>query len=172
MKINIFKIIFDHFETIRDDRYKEHKIDWISVGIMYVLPILLVLVLYLTCFNQHKEVIDVITISLSIFIGLLFNLLVLIHGLFKEKKEYVNEKQKIKEGLKANLTKELYKNISYLILIAILSIVIYAFSFTMKSPIKEIFYYAIYFLFLNFILTLLMVLKRKYIILLDEFDES
>lgn len=172
MKINVINIVLGHLETIRDDRFKEHKVDWISVGIMYALPFFLVVILYLTCFDQHEDVIDVITISLSIFIGLLFNLLVLIHGLFKEKKDGLTEKQIIKEKLKANLTKELYKNISYLILTAILSIVIYAFSFAIRSPIKEIFYYAIYFLFLNFVLTLLMVLKRKYVILLDEFDAS
>jgi protein-S-isoprenylcysteine O-methyltransferase Ste14 len=112
--------------------------------------------------------------SLSVFAALLFNLLLLTYDIIA--KASTTEKK--------IFLKEVYSNISYSILVAVITVVITLLFDIMAPMIREIdsvaITYAIYrilngfiyFIAGNFILSLLMVLKRIHVLMSTEFNSG
>lgn len=117
--------------------------------------------------------------SLSIFTGLLFSLMLLTYDLVKRNEEQsinksgesnLKTKEKDDIALKGKILKQIFNNISYSILVAIFSIMSLLLIYIWNNPIyKFIIEFSVYFLVINFFLTLLMVLKRTHKLLSNEF---
>jgi len=194
-RINFAKIIKNHIGTFYN--YGELKIngnktthygDWVT---FLFIPIILSISLYKLEVRFTETYIDLIITSLSIFIGLLFSLLALVFELATKEKENRKARQNDKKTeAKYKLTKELFINIAFSIVLSLISIIV-LFLTRLKpsnliSLLKENFlYYDIlkltfvgltniigFFLIIEFILTLMMILKRFFVIFLNEFEES
>lgn len=174
-KINPAKIIKDHIRTLRS--YNTNKFSSWDYIIFLIFPLGLAggMAYYLPKSEQHtaeifdKTTVDILVTSLSIFAGLLFNLLLMIYGIVKS----VPKGEPYAE-LKATFLKEIYANISYCIFICLLAVVILIISLLGSSSRVIQFTVAgsVYFLIANFILTLLMILRRVHILLSQEFEKK
>jgi hypothetical protein len=157
-------------------------------------PIIVSFVAVILGVRLSNDYINVIITSLSIFVGLLLNLLLLIFDLAKKQKQKNAEyEEKLEilpsiEKVKFLIAKELYVNILFAIVISIFAILacfvatlrpilIIAFfkNLTCFNMIKEMYVFlstAITItLSLEFLLTLLMILKRFFLIFNKEINE-
>jgi len=196
-KINLIKIIIEHIATLK--RFDNNKYSKPDVFLFIVLPLIAALILIIFNIKLTTNLITVFITAFSIFAALLFNLLFLIYDLVtknnsdKDKccKEETGQPRENKLTLKERLLKETYVNISYSITIAIflliLLITLYVIIETIDplnleiNPISRsiesiinsaipVLSFCIYYLLLQFILTLFMILKRIYILLSKMFD--
>jgi hypothetical protein len=126
-----------------------------------------------------KDLVNVLVTALSVFAALLFNLLLLIFDIIRKSK---NEPDT--QDIKLGLLKEIYANISYSIFVSIVSIMVLLVPLlnidipriaSISMHVDKVVSFIIYFLIGNFVLTLLMILKRVHVLLTEEFkltDES
>src|SRR5215831_11060237 len=115
-KINPFRIISDHFRTL-----KEHGSTSMGIGDVFIfllIPLILAGVGFWRQINFKAETINIIVTAFSVFAALLFNLLMLIYGLV-QRKDDSNESR-----LKAAFLKEIYSNISFTVFVSLLIIVV------------------------------------------------
>lgn len=177
-KINIASIIEGHFNTLVDEKTK--KLDFFDVLIFIMLPF--GFSLFLTFFFTEIEPLQNILItSLTIFTGLLFNLLVLMYDIIKrrddkyrvlldesEQNETFNKKNELIElKISGRFLEQLFNNISYSVLISIFAIASLVLSYLTSNLIADtILRFLIFFFSINFFLTLLMVLKRTHKLIL------
>jgi hypothetical protein len=157
-KIDVRVIVTDHFSTLRD--HATGKRSGFDIFLFIGLPFLLAAALIARRVLLTTGAATVLITSLSIFTGLLLNLLLLIHSLI-EKAEGVSKKTE------SELLRQLYANISYNILIAIitLSVLIVAAVFSTSCWLQLTASGISYFLVVNFLFTILMILKRVYALL-------
>lgn len=160
-KINVFDIIKSHFKTLRNANSNSLEFD--DIIIFIISPVIVGgLFLYFNILLE-KDSINLIVTIFSILTGLLINVLVLLFDIIKREKN---------KELKNQILKEIVSNISYSILISILTIAI---SFTSLSNIEsvcKIGNFITYTLLFNFFVTFLMILKRIYKVFSNEIDES
>ncbi|MEZ4713139.1 MAG: hypothetical protein R3A44_38475 [Caldilineaceae bacterium] len=167
-KLNIWSIISDHFQTLK--KYKGKGYSKSDILAFYGLPIL-VASLLIFWFSVSDEVANALITSLSVFAGLLLNLLLLVFDTLR--KEEAKE-----DKVRQQVLKETYSNISYAILISLLCIILLVgfaiwdggFSGTWVTVLKIVASWIVYFLTINFLLTLLMILKRVHILMSLEYD--
>jgi len=112
--------------------------------------------------------VSILITSLSIFAALLFNLLLLTHSIVAQGEGEGNKRR-------LELLEEIYSHISYTILVSVVTIAILI-SFS-AIPYKcgipgAIFSLLVYFLVLNFLSTLMLILNRVHIMLNSEFSEG
>ena len=166
-KINIKYILIDHIKTLRS-----HRTGKFSIGdIALFLGIPLMLSSFLS-FGSHIRLdvnfINALVTSLSVFSALLFNLLLLIYDILRK-----DNKESLGAETRRQFLKEIYANISFSILISVVTIVfLLILFFDLKIEwLIDIINAIVYFLVINFILTILMVLKRVHILLSQEMKE-
>ena len=160
-KINVAKIVRDHVATLKSfetDKYRSS--DFI---LFFFFPLLLSGILVYFKFILGKDFINILATSLSIFAALLLNLLLLIYDILRK-----SDKTDINYKLKATFLKEIYANISFCILISILTIVFLIIASLDIKELESILAFVIYSLVFVFVLTLFMVLKRVHILLSKE----
>ncbi len=151
MKSNVKEILVEHMNTLRD--YRTDKISPRDIFISFVIPlvvsVLAVPILGVTYHNQEGYVI----ISLSIFVSVLFNLMV-----------FVSTKNIGGSQLEKEQKNEIHSNISYNILVAIFSAAILFLIVLVKSVAPEIVLCSLrlltLYLLMNFFMTMLLILKR------------
>lgn len=162
-KINIKKIVIDHFKTLRDANTNRIRI---SDYLLFLGVPLIVSVIIVFSFNilLSDNLINILITSLSIFVGLLLNLLVIIFDVVTKLKE--KEKH---DTLKKNFLKEIYSNISFSILLSLVAIIFLVLSLTDNCYLKLISNVICDMLLLFFSMTLLMILRRVHILLSNEF---
>ena len=184
-RVNIFSIVSSHKDTLYDYarfvKTGEKKTPFSDKFIFLIAPIILsCLIVFVLKVYINQEYLNIIITALSIFVGLLFALLTLVFDLIKKEKNEIL-KLPVKESHKFKLLQELFINISFSILLSILTIL---FSLlTQINPkgiiplLKKIPYYqilkclyldlsniiAVTLIFI-FLMTLLMILKRFFII--------
>jgi hypothetical protein len=161
-KINVSDIIFRHFKTLINANTR--KTDNEDVFLFIVLPLIVAICLGLLKLTVSKEVANTLITILSIFVGLLINVIVLLFDIVKRDEE-VNK-------IKNVVLRETLINISYTILISLVTILVALFSFIDYWYIKQIFSVIIYFLMTHIGVTLLMVIKRMYLLFLNEITEE
>lgn len=159
-KINIGKIITRHLKTLRNDN--TGKVGRDDVFTFLILPILGASGLSYFHIELNDSATNIIITTLSILVGLLFNVIVIIFDIIKRD----NSKK-----LKNKLLNELLTNISYSIVLSILIISITLLTFIDNSYLKLGATWFAYFLIGNYFLTVLMILKRMYIMFVNELDE-
>lgn len=162
-KISVKEIIQDHFKTLVNANTNRPGFDDYLTFLIF--PILLSFFFYFGGLRVDKESIETIVGSLSIFVGLLFNALVILLD--------VARKQESKE-IKQIIVRELTANISFAIIISLTAIFIMLFGFVdqLNDKIKTGINLLSFFLLAEFSLTFLMVMKRIYLIFRKELNES
>ncbi len=156
MKFNIFFILRDHFNTLRDFDLN-NKISASDVFLFYFLPLCISSGLMAFCNNINDSINDnliaIFITVFSIFIGLLLNLLVL----------NIDLKQKFQESkIKQIVAKQTFINISYGIVVSILGVIFGLCTYLQIWVLPQIFTFLSYFIMVHFILTLFMIIKRVY----------
>lgn len=169
-KINVLSIISTHIKTYRNYVTKRISMwDIISfilapIGVSYILAIV-----YDCKISADATYVNVILTVLSIFAALLFNFLMMIIQLKETKKVFsVHEKdltQRQKDYI--HTVKETYYNVSFEILVSIVTIIIILISIIVdpsSSIALNIINVILWFLIIMFFMNLCMILKRIFIL--------
>lgn len=162
-KANIFPIVKDHIYTLKDNR--TDKISPSDIILFFVFPGVIAPLLVYLGFCIDKDVRNIMATSMAVFVALLFNVLLLIYDVVSRKESY-DESSVIRRVL----LKEVYSNIAFAILVAILSLVLLLMTAFVEELVIEILSGIIYYLAGVFILTLMMVLKRIHSLFNDQFS--
>lgn len=171
-RINIWKIIVDHFGTLRHTSNLNSKyIYWKDLLLFICLPILVSFTLTILGYTFEQCLGDLIT-AISILGGFLFNLLAIIYGQIDKIKSDLNPNDNNElQDLKKRFVTEIHSNISFCI---VLSLILIVSLLSIKvDPIwlfdtiifKKSITFLNYTLLLMFFLTLLMIINRIYILL-------
>jgi len=174
-KINISKVVKDHFATFRD--IDNRNFAWAELIFFFALPVgvACVLVLRLNVLLS-REILNTLIASFSVVVALLFNLLLLVYDIISK-----SDPGSSTFELKRRLLKEIYSNISYSILVSISAVIFMVIFFFVlpptsaqtavnTSPSGKSLSIIIVSLLINFTLTLLMILKRVHILLAKEME--
>ncbi len=166
-KIDVTRIIKDHWATLCDDRNNRYSVrDFLT---FYGLPALVGASLIWFGVLFGKTISSALTTAFSVFAALLFNLLILIYDIVSKSNGNKNV-----FSLKSKFLRQIYSNISYSVLVSVSIIVfllLYYLVFSLGyQRLSYVAAFLVYTLAGNFILTLLMVLKRVHILLSDELE--
>lgn len=159
-KINIGKIVSHHLGTIKNAN--TGKPDRDDIFTFFMLPLLVSSALVFYKIELKTDATNIIIATLSIFVGLMFNIIVLIFDIVKR-----DASQKIKN----EVLKQLLANISFAIILSIFSIIVTLFTYSSNYYFKVISTWLAYFCLGLFLVTLLMILKRMYNVFKNEIDE-
>lgn len=199
-KIDVRKIISNHFNTLYI--YSKSRISYGDYFLFFGMPLLISgIAIYYFNLNTSELPSDTIVNSLSIFTGLLLNVLVLFYTILdKLSATYANLSQTLKTTqadtaeaksiisrcekieFRVEVLGEVFSNISFTILTAMTALVILIVihknqvetnpiscgNDTILSNIFKFGWFVEIALLLNFLLTLLMILKRTYVLIDDD----
>ncbi|WP_314282729.1 hypothetical protein [Haemophilus sputorum] len=186
-KINIFIIIKDHINSLKD--YQTQKLSIWDIISLIVIPIIFSLSLIYFRFSLNKEFVSLIVSFASIVTSLLISVSILIYDQYA-KINYENmhstelKIEREKQLLKKRVLSELFSNVSFTILMGVITVIlclglsifpitpdtgvyitpVLYFNENYFSILELIFTPAILFSLLEMILTLFMSLKRLHII--------
>lgn len=171
-RINILKIIFDHFKTLRELKSESKYISLNDAILFFAIPIVISSIVTIKGFSYENQLSNLIA-GIAVFGGFLFNLLAIIYSQIENIEKY-NSKNKEDENLfelKERFVTEIHINISFCIVLSIILILtlflttidinFFGFGFIIKKIIIGLNYYLLIF----FLLSLLMVINRVYILL-------
>lgn len=170
-KINVISIFRAHIDTLRGEDGKLLRDDII---VFYVFPSFLAILIYVLNWEVPDKVLELSISVFSIFAALLLSVQVALYSVsFREisppedkKKHRSYEEMK---SVRKSLIKELNGNISYLVLLSIVTVTITLLLFFVSGP--RIFGSALASaLYLHFFLTLMMVVKRANIVFSREYE--
>lgn len=157
-KINVSSIFRDHVKTLVNNNTNRPGFeDWF---LFLIIPILIAITLVVTFHTIDKDVANTIITILSIFVGLLINVIVLLFDIVRR-----DEEQK---SIKNEVLRETLTNISYTILVGIIGILITLLTFMNYKYVRVIFSACSYFVLAHIFMTLLMIMKRIYALFNDE----
>lgn len=178
-KINVFIIIKDHLDTLRN--HQDHKISLCDILTFLILPFFAVVGLAIYQFTVNKELVSLIVNFASIVTSLLISVLVLIYD--QSSKITLSDNIDDTQALKKKVLEQLFSNVSFTILMGIVTVIFclalnflpvdqQGFYQTTNIKLAEyttnlasvLFTPVILFFLLEMILTLFMVLKRIHIV--------
>jgi hypothetical protein len=158
-KINVLNIIRDHLNTLVNDNNKKPSTgDWLS---FLILPVFFTIIMTIYFPVVSDGFADTLITILAIFVGLLINVTVLLFDLVK-----TNDKR----GIKRIVVSQTLTNISYIIVISIFTIICSLITKVDYFKVKELFTVFTYFLMFHILATLLMIIKRMYVLFKSEID--
>ncbi|MGO9590864.1 MAG: hypothetical protein ACLP3K_12570 [Candidatus Acidiferrales bacterium] len=162
-KINILRLVKDHFGTLRD--FQTGKLSVSDVVVFGLLPFIFALWCGYRAVAFDKDALIAVLTAFSIFAGLLFSLLLLVFTLTDK-----TDSQSMLYAVRKQLIGELYENISFAILVSIGIVTMTIVAATMHRATPEagtgrVTTFLLVLLMSNFILTILMILKRMHALL-------
>jgi len=166
-RINIASIIKDHFKTLRSLNQSYDFIHWKDIILFIILPLSVSILITINGYNFKQQVGNLIAAT-AIFGGFLFNLLAIIYGQINNIKA---DAERENSKLKKKFVKEIHTNISFCIVLSIfivLSLLLTTINipnFQFQEALEKIFIVINYYLMIIFVLTLMMVLNRVYVLL-------
>lgn len=160
IKINVGRILAGHFKTLRN--HNTGKVEFDDVFTFLILPIIGASTLSCFGIQLNDSATNIIITTLSILVGLLFNVIVIIFDIIKRDSS---------KKMKNELLNELLTNISYSIVISILIICVTLLTYIDIATIRSVATWVVFLLIGNYFLTVLMILKRVYILFVNELDE-
>ena len=179
-KISIANIIKDHINTLKNN--KTRKISYLDITLFFLLPLAISGFIVCVGISLNDALVNALITSLSIFSALLFNLLLLVYDISEKKSELpdtndpVDNKRRIKTR---ELLREIYINISFSILVSIITVSTLLIYFLKASnciffsinicSFEWLLALVIYYLIIQFALNLFMILKRIYVLLAKSF---
>jgi len=159
-KINITKIIKKHIKTLKN--YKTEKLGFDDLLTFIIFPLVGTSILLYFDIGLNDKATNIIITTLSILVGLLFNVIVIIFDIVKRDSTL---------RIKNKLLEELLTNISYSILLSLFIIAFTLLTYIENDLSKQIFTGVVYFLIGNYFMTVLMILKRMYQLFDNELKE-
>ena len=169
-RINILKIVIDHFRTLTSLSSSSKMMTLNDVFLFLLLPLGISIYLVLNNYTFEQQLGNLIA-GISIFGGFLFNLLAIIYSQLENIEKNNQNLNDEFHSLKKKFVDEIHINISFCIVLSIL-IVTGLFLSTIDFPIqklnplfKNIIIGLDYFLLIIFSLSLLLVINRVYILL-------
>lgn len=164
-KVNVVDILTDHLDTLRRYGDEDEGVPRGDLVLFVGVPVAVSAAMLFAGLVVSKGVVSVLFTGIAVFAGLLFNLLLLSHTIIRQTVENPRWNEEVA------LIREIYANVSYSILISILILGVLLLRFISNNAVHVYIVSAItYVLVVNFLLTLLMVLKRIHTILKCEFD--
>jgi hypothetical protein len=157
-KIDITDIIKEHIKTLKI--FGSERVSINDISVFFILPIFIsiILVLYIKVDDTR---IGIIVTAFTIFIGLLFNILAILLAFDGERNKQVDKK----------FIKEVLYNVSFAIVVSILVLVVSILRFiSLYSYMYLILDFILFYLIVLFVLTLFMVLKRLFNLLVKKID--
>ena len=180
-KISVTAIVKDHLSTLKNNRTgKPHYPD---IFLFIIFPAVIAGILVRGEVQLNDGLVNALITSLSIFSALLFNLLLLVYDISGKEASSRNTSNDPVERKKAvrkhALLREIYINVSFSILISTIAVVVLlGYFLKIDTPatltnvkLFQIFPAVVYYLSIQFIFTLFMVLKRVYRLLAHSFEE-
>jgi magnesium-transporting ATPase (P-type) len=163
-KINVTEIVKNHLSTLVNDNTKKPGLgDFFT---FLFIPIIVAAILFysnnIVDPNTASTLSNIIIVSLSIFIGLLFNVIVLIFDIVHKGN---------KQDIKNRVLKQLLSNIAFTVLLSIVSIILTLSTYIRYLYIKNVFIFLNYFTLTLFVITVLMILKRMHALFKNEIEE-
>jgi high-affinity Fe2+/Pb2+ permease len=167
-KINILSIVVDHFNTLTNN--KSGKIYIPDLIVFFCAPLVISGLLLFKGSVISNQLANVLVTSFSIFAALLFNLLLLVFDIadkYKPKNRSDEDLIDLESKNFKKVLREIYINVSFCILVSILSIILLiGFFIDYNAKLFLLFLsFIVYFLVFVFLLTLFMILKRVYTLL-------
>lgn len=156
-KFNIEKIVFAHIYTLRDEATGNVKKG--DIFITFIVPVVPFLFSWCGSVKLSDAAVGAWISAFSVFAGLLFNLLILVYGVDENFKVTSENMGRAKE-----LVRQTFVNIAFSIIVSIAIIIFLGLSFVMPDKILPLAAAVFYYLLTLFILTMMMVLKRMYVI--------
>lgn len=179
-KISIRRLLVDHLDTLVDHRLREDTPGAVAprsrgdVLLFFCFPAAVGILVAVLGVRLADSVISATITAFSIFVGLLFNLLALTYEVMRRTAEVnVNNRSRSVDRKKRAL-REVHANVSFAILVA-LSIVVLAlpeYALSDGSIASRVLTSALVALALNFVLTLLMILKRMHLLMDHEIQHA
>ena len=164
-KIDIRDIVRDHLATLVD--YRTQKSSGLDYVLFFVVPAVAAAGLMYVKVGLTDTAVNVLITALSIFAGLLFNLLVLIASLVDKRSAPTGESDA------RQVMKSIYANIAYSLLVSLLTLLPLGVFATLNDALAKKIAMAVSYYFIgHFALTLLMVLKRMHVLLSFEFSKG
>jgi amino acid transporter len=175
MKIDVRYIIGDHLKTLRNA--ETGKVSLFDYLLFYAIPLLAAALTLISTVDLKKP--DLFNVSITffgIFIALLLNLQVAIFGILQRKwapsseaREQVNKDER-REDRQALLS-ELNANLSYLVLVCCVAL-FGALVFFIREWTAGAGPAVMAFIYLHFLFTLVMVVKRSHVLFQSEYNEQ
>lgn len=159
-KINVLRIITGHFKTLRNANTGKAGFDDILTFLL--IPVIVSFLLVFFDVLLPKGAISIIIGVLSILIGLLFNVIVIVFDIIKRDST---------KKLKNQILNELLTNISFSIILSIFIIIITLITFFKVRWLCIATNALVYFLLVVYLMTVLMIVKRMYLLFLNELKE-
>jgi hypothetical protein len=173
VKIDVTRIVVAQVRTMRDNSTQRYSVP--DLLLFYGLPALLTVIALYYGWKFNADFLNALLTAFSIFAGLLLNLLILVYTFSSQ-----TEHPTVLARSRGTVIKELHDHIAYSILVSIVLVVVTmiavaqlkmqerppAMAFTGRLVTG-----GVIFLTLNFILTLMMILKRIYIMLNQTLDK-
>lgn len=121
-KISVTQIVSDHFGTLRDER--THKISFVDVGLFLCVPAIIAAGFVYFSWQINDGAANLIITSMSIFAGLMINVLVLIYTVANNSKASGLSEEET--DLERRFLREIFANISFSITISVLIVIVVA----------------------------------------------
>lgn len=157
--INIDDIIRKHFQTLKEDANLFYRLLYFLIIPLLIAGVFLYFHKLLT-----ENIVNALITAFSIFVGLLLNIILIIFAI-------VNNSNGKLPSLKLRLLEHLYANSIYTLLLStilvIILIVLLVLNEWTSCLLIFIFSFVVYFGITHFIMTLLMIFKRLYVLLFD-----
>lgn len=165
-KINISKIFRDHVATLEDNSTGQRSTG--DMVLFFILPIIPSCVMVWFKTSLDTNVVSILVTCMSVFAALLFNLLLLIYDIIRKTSNGAGQ-----SGEKAKFLRQIYSNISFCILTAIVTLIFSLSHFIVQDvmAIRLLVVAGVYYLVIVFVLTLFMVLKRVHVLLSHEIGQ-
>lgn len=158
-KIDLRAIITDHISTFKDESTKKYSaLDFI---VMIGLPGAVAIGAALSGFHIPDDQVGTLISVFAIFGGLLFNVLVLIYSF--------SSGDSADDEVRDRLVRQSFSNISFSVMSSLLAVILLVLLLFVGGIVQVVVEALIYFIGLNFLLTMLMVLKRMHVLLRGKF---
>lgn len=170
-RINILKVITDHFNTLKVYKSESKNISLSDFFLFILSPALIAFFLSFKNYTFESQLSNLIA-GISIFGGFLFNLLAIIYSQLENiesNNNKINDKDLL--SLKKRFVDEIHINISFCIVLSIIIVLTLLMTtidfscFHYSSEINKIIVGINYYLLILFLFSLLMVINRVYILL-------
>lgn len=159
-KIDIKEIIKCHVGTLKE--FRQPNISVNDIKLFFIIPIFISIMLLLNITLDDTRVGIIVTVF-TIFTGLLFNILAILLAFDNKKVEKIDK----------IFMKEILYNVSFAIVVTIVVLSISILKFiTMADWLNYIFEFVLYYLIVVFIMTLFMILKRLFNLLIRKINQE
>jgi hypothetical protein len=160
-RIDVSDIVQNHLKSLSNANTT--KSEFSDYLIFLIIPILVAVILPVLKIFLSDTIINIIITSLSIFVGLFFNVIVLIISTMCTKED---------DPIKKQFLTEIIDNISYIIFISLVTIVTCIFASQNVDLIHQILNGICFFFLVHFFMTMLLVLKRIYKLFKHQMDSN